>query len=65
MQDQRFQEILNKHNLDTQALLQDIANTEKKISDEQKKLTKLSEVKITKNASLQDLLTLSDLLDNI
>lgn len=61
----RYQEILAKHNQDKQAMLNEITKTEKKISDEQNKLDQLSQVKIPKNASLQDLLTLSDLLDNI
>lgn len=65
MQDQRFQDILNKHNQDKQAMLLEIAVTEQNINAEQNKLAKLSEVKIPKNASLKELLALSDLLDTI
>lgn len=65
MQDQRFQDILNKHNQDKQAMLQDIIVTEQNIKTEQNKLARLSEVKIPKNASLKKLLALSDLLDTI
>jgi hypothetical protein len=65
MQDQHLQDILNKHNQEKQAMLQEIIVTEQNINVQQNKLKQLAEVNIPKNASLFDLLALSDLLDTI
>ncbi len=64
-EDQRFQEILEQHNKQQQKMLQDVALTQENIKRVEERLKKITSIKIPKDASLTELLELSDMLDTL
>jgi DNA repair ATPase RecN len=63
--DPRFALILAQHQKQQTQLLQDIALTEQEIQNNKQRLDKLRQIKIHHDASITDLLAISDLLDTI
>ena len=57
--------LIEQHKQEQQKLLEDITLTKQEIQNNKQRLNKLRQIKIPSDASITDLLAISDLLDTI